>query len=158
MRRKQRAPERGRSLTRKNRTDGGEDIEADEEPHTALDMPDMEEESINTVADRMFQKLDRRVADFLDHVTSVRVHYADTFRPNIKVLQPVVKVHFLDAVTGQYITKSERERPVTTPNEGENVDFILPVQTKVYACPRFTNYSHIVFPNTRVLHPDGKKT
>lgn len=124
--RKKESPHEQRGRSRVKKTLAANEADGEGEPV----QEEIDDGSL-TVADRMFRKFERRVESFLDHIINVRIHFADTFRPNIKVLQPVVKVHFIDSVTGQYLMKSERTRPVTTQMEGDNIDYIMPILSKV---------------------------
>ncbi|KAI8616442.1 WD40-repeat-containing domain protein [Chytriomyces sp. MP71] len=63
--------------------------------------------------------------------TLSRVTLTDTM-----VLHPVVRVHLIDASTGQYCKKSP-EIPATTFNEAGTIDYILPIMTKPYSFQKF---------------------
>lgn len=67
-----------------------------------------------------------------DNNVAIRVLRADPLVPDVRVLHPMVKVHVCSMETGEYLKKTTFDG-VTTKNEGENVDFVLPVMTKTFS-------------------------
>ncbi|KAJ3206774.1 Jouberin [Entophlyctis luteolus] len=92
--------------------------------HPNLSMP------IHNTIHNIFEHVNRTRDDFEGFVTNFHVAKTDALIADAMVLHPVVRVHILDASTGQYVKKSP-EIPATTFNEQSNLDFILPVMTKV---------------------------
>ncbi|XP_048452702.1 jouberin-like [Rhincodon typus] len=67
-----------------------------------------------------------------DLVLGVYIHRADLLKTDILTSHPSVKVHVIDEVSGQYVKKEHRNRPVTSYYEQENVEHILPIITQPY--------------------------
>uniref|UniRef100_A0A3Q3KJE7 SH3 domain-containing protein n=1 Tax=Monopterus albus TaxID=43700 RepID=A0A3Q3KJE7_MONAL len=64
-------------------------------------------------------------------VLGVYIHRADLLKANMLISHPMVKVHVVDEITGQYV-KKENHRPVSSFYEQENVDHILPIMTQPF--------------------------
>ncbi|KAJ3345099.1 Jouberin [Entophlyctis luteolus] len=94
--------------------------------HPNLSMP------IHNTIHNIFEHVNRTRDDFEGFVTNFHVAKTDALIADAMVLHPVVRVHILDASTGQYVKKSP-EIPATTFNEQANLDFILPVMTKPFS-------------------------
>ncbi|KAJ3377505.1 Jouberin [Lobulomyces angularis] len=94
------------------------------------------EESVENTVDVLFKHVKKKVSDFFDNVVAIKIHSAESLKPNIKVLKPVVMVHIVDARTGTYLKKSDNKRPVTTFHETENLTYILPIITKPFSFPK----------------------
>lgn len=84
----------------------------------------------------IFDHIGKNPADFESFVTSIKLHKTDRLNTTDFVKHPVVMVHVVDVATGKYLTKSSSHRPVTTLHEENNVDYILPVMSKVFTRAR----------------------
>ncbi|XP_076604762.1 jouberin isoform X1 [Chaetodon auriga] len=65
-------------------------------------------------------------------VLGVYVHRTDRLKNNLLISHPMVKIHVVDEVTGQYVKKEDCHRPVSSFYEQENVDHILPIMTQPF--------------------------
>ncbi|CAN9502628.1 unnamed protein product [Ophioblennius macclurei] len=65
-------------------------------------------------------------------VLGVLVHQTDGLQTDLLVSHPMVKVHVVDELTGQYVKKEDSRRPVSSYYEQENVDHILPIMTQPF--------------------------
>nr|XP_020463620.1 jouberin [Monopterus albus] len=65
-------------------------------------------------------------------VLGVYIHRADLLKANMLISHPMVKVHVVDEITGQYVKKENCHRPVSSFYEQENVDHILPIMTQPF--------------------------
>lgn len=65
-------------------------------------------------------------------VLGVYVHKTDRLKTGLLISHPMVKIHVVDEITGQYVKKEDCHRPVSSFYEGENVDHILPIMTQPY--------------------------
>ncbi|XP_045150448.1 jouberin isoform X2 [Echinops telfairi] len=65
-------------------------------------------------------------------VLGVYVHRTDRLKSDFMISHPMVKIHVVDANTGQYVKKDDSERSVSSYYEKENVDYILPIMTQPY--------------------------
>ncbi|MGH0140565.1 UNVERIFIED_CONTAM: hypothetical protein FKN15_030492 [Acipenser sinensis] len=65
-------------------------------------------------------------------VLGVYVHRTDRLKTDLMVSHPMVKVHVIDEMTGQYVRKEKSGRPVSSFYEQETVDHILPIMTQPY--------------------------
>ncbi|TPX36928.1 hypothetical protein SmJEL517_g00911 [Synchytrium microbalum] len=86
----------------------------------------------------VFDNVGKQPSDFDGYITSVSIHGADSIALDPKIMAPLVQVHFVDIKSGEYLIKSDPNRPVTTFNEA-GVDYILPVITKPY---KFLRHAH----------------
>ncbi|XP_036077846.1 jouberin isoform X2 [Rousettus aegyptiacus] len=67
-----------------------------------------------------------------DLFLGVYIHRTDRLKSDFMISQPMVKIHVVDANTGQYVKKDDSERPVSSYFEKDNVDYILPIMTQPY--------------------------
>lgn len=67
-----------------------------------------------------------------DLVLGVYIHRTDRLKSDFKISRPMVKIHVVDEITGQYVKKDNSERPVSSYFEKDNVDYILPIMTQPY--------------------------
>ncbi|XP_059556388.1 jouberin isoform X3 [Myotis daubentonii] len=67
-----------------------------------------------------------------DLVLGVYIHRTDRLKSDFKISRPMVKIHVVDEITGQYVKKNNSERPVSSYFEKDNVDYILPIMTQPY--------------------------
>lgn len=70
-----------------------------------------------------------------DRILAVIVHRTDRIKSKTYIIHPMVKVHVVNANTGEYSKKSQRLRAVSYVNEAmpvraDTVDYILPLMTK----------------------------
>ncbi|XP_028251526.1 jouberin isoform X2 [Parambassis ranga] len=65
-------------------------------------------------------------------VLGVYIHRTDRLKTDILVSHPMVKIHVVDEITGQYVKKEDCHRPVASYYEQENVDHILPIMTQPF--------------------------
>ena len=123
-----------------NDNDINENPEPDEEE---------EDEEINVVLDKKVKskKTDKSLVDMVDElqedkediprpnkdkVFGVFVHYADCLKLDFFVLHPVIRVSLVDLSTGKFISKSDKNRKVTSYYEGSHVSNIVPLMTQPY--------------------------
>nr|XP_019962579.1 PREDICTED: jouberin isoform X2 [Paralichthys olivaceus] len=65
-------------------------------------------------------------------VLGVSVHRTDRLKTDLLISHPMVKIHVVDEITGQYVKKEDCHRPVSSFYEQENVDHILPIMTQPF--------------------------
>ncbi|XP_040916900.1 jouberin isoform X1 [Toxotes jaculatrix] len=65
-------------------------------------------------------------------VLGVYVHRTDRLKTDLLISHPMVKIHVVDEITGQYVKKEDCHRPVASFYEQENVDHILPIMTQPF--------------------------
>ncbi|XP_006834780.1 PREDICTED: jouberin [Chrysochloris asiatica] len=65
-------------------------------------------------------------------VLGVYIHRTDRLKSDFMISHPMVKIHVVDANTGQYVKKDDSERPVSSYYEKDSVDYILPIMTQPY--------------------------
>ncbi|XP_054653122.1 jouberin isoform X2 [Dunckerocampus dactyliophorus] len=65
-------------------------------------------------------------------VLGVYVHRTDCLKTDLRISHPMVKVHLVDEVTGQYVMKEDSHRPVSSFYEQDRVDHILPIMTQPF--------------------------
>uniref|UniRef100_A0A3Q3KTM7 Abelson helper integration site 1 n=1 Tax=Mastacembelus armatus TaxID=205130 RepID=A0A3Q3KTM7_9TELE len=65
-------------------------------------------------------------------VLGVYVHRTDRLKTNLLISHPMVKIHVVDEITGQYVKKEDCHRPVSSFYEQENIDHILPIMTQPF--------------------------
>ncbi|KAJ0062812.1 hypothetical protein NL108_008094 [Boleophthalmus pectinirostris] len=65
-------------------------------------------------------------------VLGVYVHRTDRLKTDLLVSHPMVKVHVVDEITGQYVKKEDCHRQVSSFYESESVDHILPIMTQPF--------------------------
>ncbi|KAG7229091.1 hypothetical protein INR49_013032 [Caranx melampygus] len=65
-------------------------------------------------------------------VLGVYIHRTDRLKSDLLISHPMVKIHVVDEVTGNYVKKEDCHRPVSSFYEQENVDHILPIMTQPY--------------------------
>uniref|UniRef100_A0A665XAS8 Jouberin n=1 Tax=Echeneis naucrates TaxID=173247 RepID=A0A665XAS8_ECHNA len=65
-------------------------------------------------------------------VLGVYVHRTDRLKTGLLISHPMVKIHVVDEITGQYVKKEDCHRPVSSFYEQEKVDHILPIMTQPY--------------------------
>ncbi|XP_070776004.1 jouberin [Enoplosus armatus] len=65
-------------------------------------------------------------------VLGVYVHRTDRLKSDLLISHPMVKIHVVDEITGQYVKKEDCHRPVSSFYEQENVDHILPIMTQPF--------------------------
>ncbi|XP_062253329.1 jouberin isoform X1 [Platichthys flesus] len=65
-------------------------------------------------------------------VLAVSVHRTDRLKTDLLISHPMVKIHVVDEITGQYVKKEDCHRPVSSFYEQENVDHILPIMTQPF--------------------------
>ncbi|XP_016060417.1 PREDICTED: jouberin isoform X3 [Miniopterus natalensis] len=67
-----------------------------------------------------------------DLVLGVYIHRTDRLKSDFMISHPMVKIHVVDEITGQYVKKDDSKRPVSSYFEKDNVDYILPIMTQPY--------------------------
>ncbi|KAM9842057.1 jouberin-like [Aulostomus maculatus] len=65
-------------------------------------------------------------------VLGVHVHRTDHLKTDPRISHPMVKIHVVDDITGQYVKKEDSHRPVSSFYEQDNVDHILPIMTQPF--------------------------
>ncbi|XP_072313591.1 jouberin isoform X2 [Eucyclogobius newberryi] len=65
-------------------------------------------------------------------VLGLYVHRSDRLKTDLLISHPMVKVHVVDEITGQYVKKEDCHRPVSSFYESESVDHILPIMTQPF--------------------------
>ncbi|XP_077477172.1 jouberin [Stigmatopora argus] len=65
-------------------------------------------------------------------VLGVYVHRTDGLKTDVRISHPMVKVHVVDDLTGQYVKKRDSHRPVSSFYEQDNVEHILPIMTQPF--------------------------
>ncbi|KAJ0008677.1 hypothetical protein NQD34_016092 [Periophthalmus magnuspinnatus] len=65
-------------------------------------------------------------------VLGVYIHRTDRLKTDLLISHPMVKVHVVDEITGQYVKKEDCHRPVSSFYENESVDHILPIMTQPF--------------------------
>ncbi|XP_017555368.1 jouberin [Pygocentrus nattereri] len=65
-------------------------------------------------------------------VLGVYIHRTDRLKTDLLVSHPMVKVHVVDEITGQYVKKEDSHRRVSSFYEQENVEHILPIITQPF--------------------------
>ncbi|KAL8612119.1 hypothetical protein ACOMHN_013998 [Nucella lapillus] len=81
-------------------------------------------------------KEEEKVVEVSDdgEVLAIMVHRTDKLKNDFNILHPVVRVHIVDELTGQYLPKQHRERAVSSFYElqNENVEQVLPIMTQPF--------------------------
>uniref|UniRef100_A0A8C8GNN1 Jouberin n=1 Tax=Oncorhynchus tshawytscha TaxID=74940 RepID=A0A8C8GNN1_ONCTS len=65
-------------------------------------------------------------------VLGVYIHRTDRLKTDLLVSHPMVKIHVIDEMTGQYVKKEDSHRPVSSFYEQESVEHILPIITQPF--------------------------
>ncbi|XP_059209875.1 jouberin [Centropristis striata] len=65
-------------------------------------------------------------------VLGVYIHKTDRLKTDLLISHPMVKIHVVDEITGQYVKKEDCHRQVSSFYEQENVDHILPIMTQPF--------------------------
>ncbi|CAM4649213.1 unnamed protein product [Leuciscus chuanchicus] len=65
-------------------------------------------------------------------VLGVYIHRTDKLKTDLMVSHPMVKVHVVDEVNGQYVKKEDSHRHVSSFYEQENIEHILPIITQPF--------------------------
>ncbi|XP_053489336.1 jouberin isoform X2 [Ictalurus furcatus] len=65
-------------------------------------------------------------------VLGVYIHRTDRLKTDLLVSHPMVKVHVVDEITGQYVKKEDSHRRVSSFYEQENVEHVLPIITQPF--------------------------
>ncbi|KAM9355123.1 jouberin-like [Pholidichthys leucotaenia] len=65
-------------------------------------------------------------------VLAVYVHRTDRLKTDFMISHPMVKIHIVDEMTGQYVKKEDCHRPVSSFYEQDTVDHILPIMTQPF--------------------------
>ncbi|XP_077094982.1 jouberin [Siphateles boraxobius] len=65
-------------------------------------------------------------------VLGVYIHRTDMLKTDLMVSHPMVKVHVVDEVNGQYVKKEDSHRHVSSFYEQENIEHILPIITQPF--------------------------
>ncbi|XP_077000193.1 jouberin isoform X3 [Tamandua tetradactyla] len=67
-----------------------------------------------------------------DLVLGVYIHRTDRLKSDFMISHPMVKIHVVDEITGQYVKKDNSQQSVSSYYEKESVDYILPIMTQPY--------------------------
>ncbi|XP_066525055.1 jouberin [Hoplias malabaricus] len=65
-------------------------------------------------------------------VLGVYIHRTDRLKTDLLVSHPMVKVHVVDEMSGQYVKKEDSHRRVSSFYEQENIEHILPIITQPF--------------------------
>uniref|UniRef100_A0A668AN07 Abelson helper integration site 1 n=1 Tax=Myripristis murdjan TaxID=586833 RepID=A0A668AN07_9TELE len=65
-------------------------------------------------------------------VLGVCVHRTDRLKTDLLMSHPMVKIHVVDEISGQYVKKEHSHRPVSSFYEQDNVEHILPIMTQPF--------------------------
>uniref|UniRef100_A0A8B9LS78 SH3 domain-containing protein n=1 Tax=Astyanax mexicanus TaxID=7994 RepID=A0A8B9LS78_ASTMX len=84
------------------------------------------EDSQTEVEDSQRQVFDENL------VLGVYIHRTDRLKTDLLVSHPMVKVHVVDEITGQYVKKEDSHRRVSSFYEQENIEHILPIITQPF--------------------------
>ncbi|KAJ8326512.1 Jouberin [Batrachochytrium dendrobatidis] len=80
----------------------------------------------------LFDHVNRKSHDFEGCIMTIHIAQTDALVSEKNLRHPLVQIHIIDEVSGQYVLKSDPSRAVTTFNEPATLDFILPVITKPF--------------------------
>uniref|UniRef100_A0A671SMG9 Jouberin-like n=1 Tax=Sinocyclocheilus anshuiensis TaxID=1608454 RepID=A0A671SMG9_9TELE len=72
-------------------------------------------------------------------VLGVYIHRTDKLKTDLMVSHPMVKIHVVDEVTGQYVKKEDSHRHVSSFYEQENIEHILPIITQPFDFKKHKN-------------------
>ena len=70
-------------------------------------------------------------SSFDQNVLSIHLHQTYPLPLDKHLLHPMIRIHILDTHTGEYIKKTSPERSVSQVGEPKDLDFVLPVMSKV---------------------------
>jgi len=87
------------------------------------------EEAVETV---LMTQESQQMELHYDKVLGIIIHRSECLRVDPLIRHPLVKVHLLNAVTGNYFKKSNISRPVSFYYENQEVDYILPLMTDIF--------------------------
>lgn len=65
-------------------------------------------------------------------IVGIFIHKCDYLKIDHHIRHPIVKVHLVDAISGEYLKKTNKNQCVSLYYENENLDYILPVMTKAF--------------------------
>ncbi|KAJ3213498.1 Jouberin [Dinochytrium kinnereticum] len=71
--------------------------------------------------------------DFTNAIVAAHITKADPLLPETTVLNPAIKLHFIDTATGKHLLKKDPNCPATTYFETEACTFVLPVMTHPFS-------------------------
>ncbi|KAJ3188080.1 Jouberin [Irineochytrium annulatum] len=96
---------------------------------------------------RLFSECDIKDPEFYHNsIINVHVRGADKLSPNATILNPLVKIHFIDTATGLYVHKENSLIPATTYHETGQIKHVVPILTKVFTHVVPTRSIHILQP------------
>lgn len=118
--------------------------EVSAENQTEIIQDDVEEFKEDTVKPKVKKKKKRKEVPVEEEQTEekpafddslvlgVYIHRTDKLKTDLMVSHPMVKVHVVDEVTGQYVKKEDSHRHVSSFYEQENIEHILPIITQPF--------------------------
>ncbi|XP_035466368.2 jouberin isoform X2 [Scophthalmus maximus] len=114
--------------------DEGADQEADVENETESKRKKKKKKKNHAVKEASDTEADVQQKPMFDEslVLGVYVHRTDRLKTDLLISHPMVKIHVVDEITGQYVKKEDCHRPVSSFYEQENVDHILPIMTQPF--------------------------
>ncbi|CAE1326571.1 AHI1 [Acanthosepion pharaonis] len=138
-------------FSRKNKSKHPKDEDQNEEvvpPETTLDSPKPETKR-NLLKKKKSRKkeIEEREADAIEQPTrmisdvadegnilAISIHRTDKLKNDFHIAHPLVRVHIVNEETGQYLSKQNSLRAVTSIYEGKNsnVQHILPIMTQPF--------------------------
>lgn len=90
-----------------------------------------QEENEEEVTEEVAEEPQRPVFDD-SLVLGVSVHRTDRLKTDLLISHPMVKIHVVDEISGQYVKKEDCHRPVSSFYESDSVDHILPIMTQPF--------------------------
>ncbi|XP_026181396.1 jouberin isoform X2 [Mastacembelus armatus] len=114
--------------------DEGADLDADVENETGYKGKKKKKKEKHIVKEESETEADVPQQPTFDDslVLGVYVHRTDRLKTNLLISHPMVKIHVVDEITGQYVKKEDCHRPVSSFYEQENIDHILPIMTQPF--------------------------
>lgn len=80
----------------------------------------------------MFEHLKLDLQDFRGKTLNIEIQRADSLTSHFWLKHPLVQVTIINLQTGEYLLKSEPQRPAIRSTEAVHIDYILPAITKPY--------------------------
>ncbi|XP_068195494.1 jouberin isoform X2 [Antennarius striatus] len=112
--------------------DAGQDPDGENEVEAKGRKKKMKKKHVATEESEPEAEVPQRPAFDDSLVLGVDVHRTDRLKTNMLISHPMVKIHVVDEITGQYVKKEDSHRPVASFYERDNVDHILPIMTQPF--------------------------
>ncbi|KAI8904729.1 WD40-repeat-containing domain protein [Gorgonomyces haynaldii] len=88
--------------------------------------------TVQEASPTLFDHLNVAAQDYKNMISQINIYRTDSLVSHAYLRHPLVKIHIIDLDTGEYLKKSDPERPVTKVNEPAHINYILPVITKPF--------------------------